>query len=294
MNSKRVPNTGRNSADMIGSFVSLFVPTCVGSYRNHMWGSSHHSKAHLGAFTSKPHLRFARSSPPPPLKSKEQHVPTTQARLKTLNKRAEQEHVSSGTSMRSQKMNCCKELMSARDRLNAEVLSLHSSEQPWLSTECHRCMSILSLRRLTRMYMQRVQSQSPPFRYTKHSHFFFRKVPKDTTSSGSLSAFPICASTSASDSTWSSLVTFRFAFFASAFACLFWYSSPSCPTFAVTSASAASRSSSRLSCASAFFRLFCRSTCAYLSFICSSSGDSSKSLCKMGILAFRYLRLCSW
>ena len=59
MNSFHVPNTGRNSSDMMGCFVSLFVPTCVGSYLNHMCGCSLQSNSHFGALASQPHVRCA-------------------------------------------------------------------------------------------------------------------------------------------------------------------------------------------------------------------------------------------
>ena len=62
------------------------------------------------------------------------HVHTTQARLKQRRGSEERPHVSSGTSMRPQKMCCFSMSMSASERANADELPLHSSEQPWLGT----------------------------------------------------------------------------------------------------------------------------------------------------------------
>ena len=102
MNSFRVPKTGRNSSDIMGSIVSLFVPTCVGSYRYQICGESSH-KLHLGTLTPQPHLR-SKSVLPPEVSCI--HLPTTQGRLKSRKGLFERQHVSSLTSIRSQKRNC--------------------------------------------------------------------------------------------------------------------------------------------------------------------------------------------
>ena len=100
-----------------------------------MWGCSLQSNFHFGALASKPHLRCA-IAPLPRLML--MHVPTTQARSKHWRGLEERSHVSSGTSMRAQRMCCCSVLVSASKRTNADELTLHPSAQPWPGTECQR------------------------------------------------------------------------------------------------------------------------------------------------------------
>ena len=117
-------------------------------------------------------------------------------------------------------------------------------------------------------------------------------MSRETVSSGRCRALPMCASTSASDTAASSPACFRFAAFASDVARFRWYSSPrSSSATEISSSRGALSSLSFFSCAlslgSALSLLFYRSTCSNLSCISFSSGDSEKSLRRIGSFALR-------